>query len=416
MFNQVQSPIIIVQDSSFGSISTTTNDVLNQVELLRYSANLKGVELEQFMQMTDAKDFKLYGIRKQRDCQKLSQIAQYIRRSSLTSSLSSSSQSESDDNDHADEDSSFLTPEFAQQQDNDIPYLILNDPEDTVNDTEIVEGVMQKIRSIAATAEEDDTQQPWPNSIQGSKPTIRFAVDPPKYDNSRRFSLPSLNPPEYCEYVLDKRRNSYAGGSNTVPKKHSNEGKEALPKYSCSLQKIGKASAKIEFDVPGVRPRRRPWRDVYMELQGTVLKIYQAKNNSPSLGGYHYLPTMAPYYQQSAGYTPLVNLSLSNAKVEAASDYKKKPNVFRITTENGPQILFHVQTCAASLLWTEKISSGINIAVDLEYQHMPKFNTSVAFEEPIRRNSNHSLARQAYQRLVLEERRRRDQESYDVLI
>lgn len=338
------------------------DDVLNQVELLRYSTNLKGVDLDQFMQMTDEKDFKLYGIRKQRDCQKLSQIAQSIRRSSLTSSLSSFSQSESDDFDNADEGTSFLTPEFAQQQqqddDDDIPHLSLNDQEDTVDDTKIVEDVIQKIRSIVAATEEDSTQQPWPNSIQGSKPKVQFAVDPPKYDNSRRFSLPSLNPPEYCEYVLDKRRNSYAGGSHIAPKKRNTEGKESLPRYSCSVQKLGKASAKIEFDSPGVRPRRRPWRNVYMELQGTVLKIYEAKSSSPQLGGYGYLPTMTPYYQQSAKYTPLVNLSLSNAKVETANDYKKKPNVFRITTENGPQILFQVQTYAASLLWIEKISSG----------------------------------------------------------
>ncbi|KAL7311808.1 hypothetical protein PS15m_009524 [Mucor circinelloides] len=357
MLKQLQSPIIIVQDSSFGSISTTTNDVLTQVELLRYSTNLKGIDLNQFMEMTDEKDFKLFGIRKQRDCQKLSQIAQSIRRSSLTSSISSFSQSEDEDN----EEDSFLTPEFAQQQqDGDIPHLALDENEDAVvDDLKIVEGVMQKIISIAATTEVDDVQQAWPNSIKGSSPRVRFATDPPKYDNSRRFSLPSLKPPEYYEYILDKRRrNSCDGSSNTVSNKRTIEGKETLPTYSCSVQKMGKASAKIEFDSPGARPRRRRWRDVYMELQGTVLKIYEAKNPSSTLGGYHYLPTMAPYYQQSVSYTPLVNLSLSNAKVESAIDYTKKSNVFRITTENGPQILFHVQTRAAVLLWTEKISSG----------------------------------------------------------
>ncbi|KAG1077731.1 hypothetical protein G6F42_024654 [Rhizopus arrhizus] len=151
MLKQLQSPIIIVQDSSFGSISTTTNDVLTQVELLRYSTNLKGIDLNQFMEMTDEKDFKLFGIRKQRDCQKLSQIAQSIRRSSLTSSISSFSQSEDEDN----EEGSFLTPEFAQQQqDDDIPHLALDENEDAVvDDLKIVEGVMQKIISIAATTE-----------------------------------------------------------------------------------------------------------------------------------------------------------------------------------------------------------------------------------------------------------------------
>lgn len=96
-----------------------------------------------------------------------------------------------------------------------------------------------------------------------------------------------------------------------------------------------------------------------MELQGTVLNIYEKKNTSPSLGGYSYLPTMAPFYQESLRYAPLVKISLSNAKVELATDYTKKPNVFRIKTESGPQLLFHVQTSAAVLLWTEKISAGM---------------------------------------------------------
>lgn len=251
--------------------------MLKQVELLRYSTNLKGVDLDQFMQMTDERDFKLYGIRKQRDCQKLSKIAQSIRRSSLASSLSSFSQSD-DDYDIVDEESTFLTPDFAQQQDphdNDVPYLALDDNEDKVNDLKIVEGVLQKIQSIAAAAEatisdDDDEEQIWPNSINDSRQKkIQFAAEPPKYDNSRRFSLPSLMPPEYCEYILDKRRRkSYAVGAATSSK-HNNsqntamEGKESLPIYSCTVQKMGKASIKIEFDSPGVRPKRRPWRYVF---------------------------------------------------------------------------------------------------------------------------------------------------------
>lgn len=254
--------------------------MLNQVELLRYSTNLKGVDLDQFMQMTDERDFKLYGIRKQRDCQKLSKIAQSIRRSSLTSSLSSFSQSD-DDNDIVDGESTFLTPKFAQQQaphDDDVPYLALDDNEDKVDDLKIVEGVLQKIRSIAAaaaaeaaeaamTSDSDNDEKIWPNSINDSKQKkVQLFADPPKYDNSRRFSLPSLMPPEYCEYILDKRRrNSYILGGTTSSKRNKSqntatEGKESLPIYSCTVHKMGKASVKIEFDSPGVRPKRRPWR------------------------------------------------------------------------------------------------------------------------------------------------------------
>jgi frataxin-like iron-binding protein CyaY len=94
-----------------------------------------------------------------------------------------------------------------------------------------------------------------------------------------------------------------------------------------------------------------------MELQGTVLKVYQLKS-SPCIMSSYYLPTITPYYQDSIKYTPLVDLSLAHAQVEAAVDYTKKPNVFRVKTANGPQILFQVQTSAAALLWIEKISAG----------------------------------------------------------
>jgi hypothetical protein len=270
------------------------DDVLNQVELLRYSTNLKGVDLDQFMQMTDERDFKLYGIRKQRDCQKLSKIAQSIRRSSMTSSLSSFSQSDDDDN-IVDEESTFLTPNFAQQQDthdNDIPYLALNDNEDKVDDLKIVEGVLQKIQSIAAaaaaaaseatamTSDNDEDEKIWPNSINDSKQkTVRTVTDPPKYDSSRHSSLPSLMPPEYCEFNLDKRRrNSYAMGDTTSNKRSNNqnitmEEKETLPIYSCTVHKMGKASVKIEFDSPGVRPKRRPWRYVFKIAINRIFKL-----------------------------------------------------------------------------------------------------------------------------------------------
>ncbi|CEP16854.1 hypothetical protein [Parasitella parasitica] len=420
MLKQLRSPIIIVQDSSYGNISTTTNDILNQVELLRYSSNLKGVDLDQFMQMTDEEDFKLFGIRKQRDCQKLSKIAQSIRRSSLTSSLSSFSQQSEDDFNAFEVDANH-SPIFnptQETQNDEIPYYALNKNEDSMDDTNIVEEVLQKIRSISAKPSNihNKEEQSWPNSIREPvQKRIWFAADPPKCDNSRRSSLSSLNFPAYCDYIMDKRRrNSYANDNSDLPKRSMEDG-EVLPGYSCSVQKMGKASAKIEFDFPGVRPKRRPWRDIYMELNGTILKIYEAKNTSPSLGGYRYLPTMAPYYQQSSSYTPLTNLSLSNAKVQAATDYTKKQNVFRIITENGPQILFHVQTSAALLLWTEKISAGINIAVDLEYRHMPKFNTTVAFEDSNNNNSS-SATHRSYRACAQEERQRRDLRSDDILL
>lgn len=59
---------------------------------------------------------------------------------------------------------------------------------------------------------------------------------------------------------------------------------------------------------------------------------------------------------------------------------------------------------------------GINIAVDLEYQHMPKFTTTVGFGNPSNENASNSATHQTYRALVEEERQRKELESEDALI
>jgi hypothetical protein len=370
------------------------DDILNQLELYRYSTHLKGVDLDQFMQMTDEKDFKLYGIRKQRDCHRLSQCAQSIRRTSLCSSPSST------------------TDELLD--DDDLPQSPIMSPVNTALDDAFVSQislpsmVSEEEKCNNSGSEEEQQQQAWPNSKIKRKSNTN---KPPAYaEDRRRYSLPTLTPPEYCDYILDnRRRHSYADG---IRPKDPGEGKEQLPKYSCTVQKFGQGKTKVEFESPGIRPRRRPWRDVHLELQGTMLKIFEMKPTSPTVGGYRYLTALAPYYSQTYKYTTLYNISLANVKVGVAVDYVKRPNVFRITTENGPQLLIQVQTNACVSSWIEKLSSGCNIAIDLEHQRMPKFNSLQI--EPF--SGWNSSTRLTYQEYVTEELLRRDTDSIDALI
>ncbi|KAI8341628.1 Pleckstrin homology domain-containing protein [Choanephora cucurbitarum] len=253
------------------------------------------------MQMTDEKDFRQYGVRKQRDCQKLSSTAKSIRRSSVGSSS--------------------LCTVNEEEEEEEEEYQQLDE-----NDTSL--------------RPKDDAA--WPNSIYGFT----------KSAQSRRHSLPVYSEADPSD-VDTGRRHSYHAP------RLMNQQEELLPSYSCTLHKLGKAKAKIEFEFPGKRRRRRPWRDIYMELKGTMIRLYEMKSNDE----YHYLPTLTAYYQQSVKYTPLVDLSLAYAKVEQAQDYKKRPNVFRVQTASGPQVLFQVQTNAAVVLWVEKILAGCMIAV-----------------------------------------------------
>ncbi|KAI9486905.1 MAG: hypothetical protein EXX96DRAFT_551073 [Benjaminiella poitrasii] len=357
------------------------------------------------MQMTDENDFKHYGIHKQRDCLKLSAAVRSIHRSSFGSLSSSSQVTDEDDESAAGFPSPLLHGFSGMGNDDDISSIALTEEDEC----DTAEMLLRRLHMD----DEDEEERIWPNSkIRfNPRPIISNNPSPPRYTReSRRCSLPvtSTRPPRYGENVVSKRHNSYSEGMPEQARKED----EVLPKYTCTVHKMGYAQAKIECSSPGVKARRRPWRDVYMELQGTVLKVYENKKPSSLRGGYRYLSTMSVYYQQAMKYIALVDLSLSHAKISMATDYIKKPNVFRIITSNGPQVLFHVQTNAAALLWTEKISAGINIAVDLEYQRMPKFSpTSFLFDELSNMNDVQSRSiRTIYDRYANEERRMSDED------
>ncbi|KAG1630982.1 hypothetical protein G6F44_011177 [Rhizopus delemar] len=135
---------------------------------------------------------------------------------------------------------------------------------------------------------------------------------------------------------------------------------ESLPKYSCSVHKVGIGHIKFEMNSIGKRPWRRPWRHVFMELRGTMLEIYEIKTYTPL-----YLPSFPSNYQQHHKYVHLISLSLARLQAIGATDYKKRSNVFRIKNSRV-RLLIQVQTAAEMVSWMEKISAGNNIALDLD--------------------------------------------------
>lgn len=327
------------------------------------------------MQMTNDTDFKNYGIRKERDCQRLSQCAQSIRRTSF-SSISST-------DDSASEESPVMLPS---------PIYI----GDT---TTLVKK--NSFKSFLSLRKNDDLitgEQKWPNSIITNK-------IPPAYIDThpRRHSESSLVPPMYDEAQQDNHSKFTTKCVRSSSYPHQTE---ELPNYTCTVQKMGKAKAKIEFKAPGIKPRFRSWRDVYLELQGTVLKLYEILPNTPPVGRYR----LTPFYQPLK-YELLFTLSLAHMKAELATDYIKRTHVFRIITLDGPQILIQVQTNAAVFGWLDKLASGSNIAVNLEDQRMPRFSTAIVMG-PLQGCS--SMTRSLYQRYLNEERR--DAGSADALL
>lgn len=123
------------------------------------------------------------------------------------------------------------------------------------------------------------------------------------------------------------------------------------PEYSYTLRKMGRASAKFEFVRPNRKPLLRRWKDVYLNLEGTKIKLYQMQ---PPHRSYYY----SPLTNDPDTFYFIMKLSLKDAQVEIPLDYTKRPNVFRLSIKDGPQILFQAQSYAAVMLWMEKIALG----------------------------------------------------------
>ncbi|KAI9347479.1 hypothetical protein BD770DRAFT_168035 [Pilaira anomala] len=298
------------------------------------------------MQMTNDNDFKTYGIRKEKDCRRLSLCAQSIRRTSFSSISSTDDGISSDDS-----------------------PVMLPSPINTAGDT--TPHLPPPLLSLKPQTEY--RKQSWPNSIH---------ISSSQPHQQRRHSAPCLAvaaPPHY----------------DHTAQLHTNE---PLPDYSCTVQKVGKARSKIEFKRPGIKPRFRTWKEIHLELQGTILKVYEIIPDTAVTAGRY---RVTPFYQ-AVKHHLILTLSMAHLKAELATDYKKRDHVFRIITAEGPQLLIQVQTRAAVYGWLDKLASASNIAVNLEDQRMPTFQNFHGMD-PLQGSS--AMTRSLYQRYLNEERR-----------
>ncbi|KAI9318113.1 hypothetical protein BX666DRAFT_2153717 [Dichotomocladium elegans] len=156
------------------------------------------------------------------------------------------------------------------------------------------------------------------------------------------------------------------------------EGREELPAYQCTVYKMGHVHIKREMDFPGIRSQWRSWRKLYVELWGTILRIYRV---SPQTESFYtrlekHLPSRLPLSKWSKYYySPLFSISLAGADARRAWDYTKRPHVIRLTSAHGPQLLLRLTSQVEMVSWVEHLQAAINISLDLEQRPMPKFLT-----------------------------------------
>jgi len=132
---------------------------------------------------------------------------------------------------------------------------------------------------------------------------------------------------------------------------------EQLPKYSCTIQKSGYVTIKHEYISRDVRPRTRTWRKHYVDLRGTLIRIYRS-----GLG-------------DCKGTSPTYEFSMQNVLVRFATNYYKRRNVLRITFSDGQQFLFQLADKEECIAWIESLQAAANISLVLDEWKMPQFIT-----------------------------------------
>ncbi|KAI8374974.1 hypothetical protein EDC96DRAFT_340825 [Choanephora cucurbitarum] len=213
--------------------------------------------------------------------------------------------------------------------------------------------------------------------IRRSKPAINSNNNHANRPLSMPVQLPShlhslSPPPDYTSTIFGRRLDRCR--SMIIPREE--EGREELPGYSCTVFKMGYVYVKNELDAPNMRSKWRAWRKLYIELWGTVLRVYRAKpaKSQIDIKNYYRWPLKNPYYYyHKYYYTPIFTISLAGAEASRALDYFRRPNVLRLMTQQGPQFLMKLSSHVEMISWVEHLQAAINISLDLEHRPMPKF-------------------------------------------
>lgn len=195
----------------------------------------------------------------------------------------------------------------------------------------------------------------------------------------------SLYPPDYANLVPLMPR--YA----IHPRPE--EGNELLPAYKPSVYLESVMCCKLELNTPYLPATTRSWTLVYVQLNNTQLNIYHLAPTHARSALKRKLSTLPahvsdPIVQTNQNPHSLPGTVVENgafqvgklirsytlqfAEVGLASDYKKRPNVFRVRAETE-QFLFQAATQQQQVTWVNTVQMGIDVALPLEERALPKY-------------------------------------------
>ncbi|KAI8375526.1 hypothetical protein BD560DRAFT_367971 [Blakeslea trispora] len=360
--------------------------VLGQLSLEHYIPVFQqaNVGFDQFVAMSE-KDFVSLGLRNEADLDLLSNCARALK-THISKQLADNTILE-ENNDRTNEANSVMSNHTHCSN------LDQSDDSMTLVGSVSSESILRAIHAYDSYHSSYEHEPPMAPSIQGNTSSGSLVAPPgtvirrnkPNISNNSHTSrplsmpvqLPSQKqnitpPPDYTSTIFGRRLDRCR--SMIIPREE--EGREELPGYSCSVFKMGYVHVKSELDAPNMRSKWRAWRKLYIELWGTVLRVYRAKpvKNQTDIKNYYRWPLKTPYYYyHKYYYTPIFTISLAGAEASRALDYFRRPNVLRLMTQQGPQFLMKLSSHVEMISWVEHLQAAINISLDLEHRPMPKF-------------------------------------------
>jgi hypothetical protein len=181
------------------------------------------------------------------------------------------------------------------------------------------------------------------------------------------------NPPSYAT----------ASRQKTVPRREIAAGKEVLPQYTCTVS----AGLRMLVNMESVSPlhvvSQSEWRDVYVEVRGTMLNFHRVRDGRPGkvLRSYtlqHAEIGLAPdaFHTVLAPNSKLAHLIPSAARQKA---YKKDPQLFRAEEQfimrirvETDQILLAHKSEDKILEMVHEIGAGIDLAPAIDERNVSK--------------------------------------------
>lgn len=203
----------------------------------------------------------------------------------------------------------------------------------------------------------------------------------------------------------------YAAAASANPRipiasRYLDNGKEILPRYTCSVHKEGPLYMLLESCSPFTILPRQEWREVYVVLRGTQLSIHRVK--SKSLGKHVFSSAgklLRKYTLQHAEagiavdvshsvLIPVTRMASLIPSIARRKAFEKDPDLFRVEKQYSLRMRAELDQFVLSgpseeqvFSWVNHICAGIDIAPAIDERNVPKQCTM-----PRRRRRNRPFA------------------------